>query len=219
MSAGNTKRGKIYHTEWGKSGHNVCYIHIYALRFFYCLLFVFTVVCNTSKVGAGFIIFFGLVAKYYLCYMISNMKLQWRLSAVVKCCSLQGAGIFLEVLRYIVFIFYVQLLHRLFYWLQGSELKHNCQGTMYWLLFCSVNKVFRGKRQVCPLCYIYLLSCVVFMKGLEISTCVCSLTFAVLKCSSFSCVSCHVVFHSVCPMLSLPSQFYFLHPFSHPLFF
>jgi hypothetical protein len=44
--------------------------------FFYSLVFFFTVVCDTSKVGAGFIIFCGLVVKYAICYMISDMKLQ-----------------------------------------------------------------------------------------------------------------------------------------------
>jgi hypothetical protein len=44
--------------------------------FFYCLVFCFAVVCDTSKVGAGFIIFCGLVVKYAICYMISDMKLQ-----------------------------------------------------------------------------------------------------------------------------------------------
>jgi hypothetical protein len=44
----------------------------------YCLVISFTVVCDTSKVGAGFVIFCGLVVKYFICYKISDMKLQWR---------------------------------------------------------------------------------------------------------------------------------------------
>jgi hypothetical protein len=35
-----------------------------------------TVVCNTSKIGAGVTIFFGLVVKCCVCHVISTMKLQ-----------------------------------------------------------------------------------------------------------------------------------------------
>ncbi|XP_023718309.1 protein ARV1 isoform X2 [Cryptotermes secundus] len=60
---------------WGEIGTETHSLFIMGYTFL-SQLKVYSVVCNTSKVGAGFIIFFGLVAKYYLCYMISNMKLQ-----------------------------------------------------------------------------------------------------------------------------------------------
>jgi len=41
-------------------------------------VFFFTVICNTSKVGAAGIIFFGLVLKFYVCHMINKLKLHWR---------------------------------------------------------------------------------------------------------------------------------------------
>lgn len=60
---------------WGEIGTETHSLFIMGYTFL-SQLKVYSVVCNTSKVGAGFIIFFGLVAKYYLCYMTSNMKLQ-----------------------------------------------------------------------------------------------------------------------------------------------
>lgn len=126
-------------------------------------------------------------------------------------------------IHYIVFIFYVQLLHRLFsywYWLQGSELKHSCQGTMYWLFFCSVNKVFGGKRQVCPLCYIFFFFCVVFIwMGQKFSpvSVVPHLLFWNVLPSLVSLVTWSFIWSVQC-CLCLPSSIFSIH-FHIPYFF
>ncbi|GFG28488.1 hypothetical protein Cfor_11377, partial [Coptotermes formosanus] len=61
---------------WGQIGTETHSIFIMGYTFL-SQLKVYSVVCNTSKVGAGITVFFGLVVKCCVCYMISNRKLHW----------------------------------------------------------------------------------------------------------------------------------------------
>lgn len=60
---------------WGEIGTETHFLFIMGYTFL-SQLKVYSVVCNTSKVGAAVTVFFGLVVKCCVCHMISKMKLQ-----------------------------------------------------------------------------------------------------------------------------------------------
>ncbi|XP_021941631.1 protein ARV1 [Zootermopsis nevadensis] len=59
---------------WGEIGTETHSIFVMGYTFL-SQVKIYSVVSNTSKVGAGVIIFFGLTLKFYVCHMILKMKL------------------------------------------------------------------------------------------------------------------------------------------------
>jgi hypothetical protein len=91
----------VYFRFTGHTVHN--FVSIF--KFFLSNVCFLTVVCNTSKIGAGVTIFFGLVVKCCVCHMISKMKLQWWQSAVIKCHYFQGAHTVLTESNFIMLLY------------------------------------------------------------------------------------------------------------------
>lgn len=85
----------------------ILYITLFLMfKFFLSNVCFLTVVCNTSKIGAGVTIFFGLVVKCCVCHMISKIKLQWWQSAFIKCHYFQGAHTVLIERNFIILLYF-----------------------------------------------------------------------------------------------------------------